>query len=161
MERSKFENMAEASLRKYAAYVETALEGKRIWSDVNDFYQTMTYGNYGSDSALIRKIISPVGGLSRMDIEYLFYVIVNNDLDEEGSLDRPSVENTTVEFVYDEKVYRRIRRRGVITSYLGGSDLSNSYVSSLKEEDVIDPWQWNQTDEREDGWDILDYWFDI
>lgn len=157
-ERSKFENMGDPQLRKYAAYVEKVLEGQGVLSDINDFYQLITYNRKPS---LIKKITSPVGGLSRTDIEYLFYVIANNfNLEDEGTLDRPRLENTTVDFVYDEKVYRRARRTGRVLSYLG-SDLTSPYLISLKDEDDIDPWEWSVTDEREDDWDVTDYYFHV
>jgi hypothetical protein len=157
-ERSKFEKMGDSQLRKYAAYVEKVLEGQGVLSDINDFYQLITYNIKPS---LVKKITSPVGGLSRTDIEYLFYVIANNfNLEDEGTLDRPRLENTTVDYVYDEKVYRRVRRTGRVLSYLG-SDLTSPYLVSIKSEDEIDPWEWNVTDEQEDDWDIMSDWFDV
>ena len=156
-ERSKFESMGDAPLRKYAAYVETVLKGQRVFANINDFFEFITWEK---NPTIVKKITSPVGGLSRMDIEYLFYVIVNNDLDQEGSLNRPTLENTEVDYLYDERVYRRMRRRGIVTSYIGG-DFTNDYLGTLKSEDYIDPWYWNVIDESEDDWDIISDWFDV
>lgn len=156
-ERSKFENMGDPQLRKYAAYVETVLKGQRVWADINDFFEFITWER---NPTIVKKITSPVGGLSRMDIEYLFYIIINNDLDEEDSLSRPRLDDTSVDYVYDEKVYRRVRRSGKVSSYLG-SDLTNTYLGTLKSEDYIDTWTWRVTDEQEDDWDIMSDWFDV
>ena len=156
-ERSKFENMGDPQLRKYAAYVETVLKGQRVLADINDFFEFITWER---NTTIVKKITSPVGGLSRMDIEYLFYVIINNDLDEEDSLSRPRLDDTSVDYVYDEKVYRRVRRSGKVSSYLG-SDLTSTYLGTLKGEDYIDIWTWRVTDEQEDDWDIMSGWFDV
>jgi hypothetical protein len=158
MERSKFENIGDPQLRKYARYVSSIIKGEmNLLDDISDFYNFLIY----SKTEGSRKIMSPVGGsLTRGDIEYLFYILTYNNLDEEEDLDRPSRVIETVDYVYDERVYRTVRRSGDLETYLP-SDLSNGYLFTLKEEGVVDPWLWDPTDTREDDWDIRDEWFNL
>ena len=158
MERSKFERLGDPQLRKYAKYVSSIIRGENnLLSDISDFYNFLIY----SKTEGSRKIMSPVGGsLTRGDIEYLFYILTYNNLDEEGDLDRPSRVIETVYYVYDERVLRTVRRSGDLETYLP-IDLSNGYLFTLKDENVVDPWYWETTDTKEDDWDIRDEWFDL
>jgi hypothetical protein len=158
MERSKFERLGDPQLRKYAKYVSSIIRGENnLLSDISDFYTFLIYSNTEGS----RKIKSPVGGsLTRGDIEYLFYILTYNNLDEEGDLDRPNRVIETVNFMYNERVYRTVTRSGDLETYLP-SDLSNEYLFTLKDEGVVDPWYWETTDTKEDDWDIRDEWFNL
>lgn len=158
MERSKFEKLTDPQLRKYAKYVSSIIKGEmNLLEDINNFYEFIVY----SKTEGSRKIMSPVGGsLTRGDIEYLFYILRYNNLNEEGDLDRPSRVIETVDYVYDERVLRRVTRSGDLETYLP-SDLSNRYLFTLKDENVVDPWYWEMTDSQEDDWDLRDDWFNV
>lgn len=159
MERSRLEQMGNSQLIKYAKYILTITKGERnLFDDINEFYQFIIYsGTEGS-----KKIMAPLGGnMSRGDIEYMFYVIRNNNLtDDDEKINRPIMGRTSADFVYDERVYRRTTRTGTIKSYLD-DDLTSGYLETLKDESVIDPWDWEVTDEDEREWDVTGYWFDV
>ena len=158
MERSKFEKLTDPQLRKYAKYVSSIIKGEmNLLEDINDFYEFIVY----SKTEGSRKIMSPAGGsLTRGDIEYLFYILRYNNLNEDEDLYRPDLSLESIDYVYDERVLRRVTRSGNIKTYLP-SDLSSGYLMTLKDEDVFDPWYWEVMDSQEDDWDVRDDWFNV
>lgn len=159
MERSRLEQMGDSQLKKYAKYIISIVKGERdLFSDIDEFYSFIIYsGTEGS-----KKIMAPLGGnMTRSDIEYMFYVITNNDFNGDTEINRPRITESNVDFVYDERLYQRVTRTGSIDTYLDGGDLSPNYLETLKDDDVIDPWEWDVTDEDERDSDITSYWFDV
>lgn len=157
MERSRLEQMGDSQLKKYSKYILSIVKGERnLFDDVNDFYLFIVYSNTEGS----KKIMAPLGGnMTREDIEYMFYVITNNDLNDDTEINRPRLVKSGVDFLYNERVYRTVTRSGSINSYLG-SDLSSQYLETLKDEDVIDPWEWGVRDENEKDWYINSIWFE-
>jgi hypothetical protein len=157
MEKSKLENMSDGSLLKYVRYVEDVVKDEfSNWYsvDIDDFF------NYVFNTPVIEtKISGPVGSLSRLDIEYIFYVLKNSAL-EAGSLIRPKLSETPIDYVTAEKVFIRYTRSGSIQTYLG-NDLTNGYLFYLKEEGDFDPWSWEVIDEDMRDSSINDEWFDV
>jgi len=158
MERSKFEKLADPQLMKYGEYVKSIIKGENdLLGDINKFYGFIIY----SETEGARKIMAPVGGnLNREDIEYLFYILLYNNLKENTPLDRPVLTVETVKFGYEQKVTETITRAGDVETYLPG-DLSNQYLGTLQNDEMIDPWEWRQIDSEEHDWDIMSEWFDL
>ena len=157
MENSKFENMSDGSLLKYVRYVENVVKDKfSNWHyvDIDDFFNYVIY-----TPVIETKISGPVGSLSRLDIEYIYYVLKNSAL-EAGSLIRPKLSETPIDYVTAEKVIIHYTRSGSIQTYLG-DDLTNEYLLILKEEEDFDPWSWEVTDEDIRDSSINDDWFDV
>ena len=157
MENSKFENMSDGSLLKYVRYVENVVKDKfSNWHyvDIDDFFNYVIY-----TPVIETKISGPVGSLSRLDIEYIYYVLKNSAL-EAGSLIRPKLSETPIDYITAEKTYIKYTRSGSIQTYLG-DDLTNEYLLILKEEDDFDPWSWEVTDEDIRDSSINDEWFDV
>jgi hypothetical protein len=148
MERSGFERLSDANFKKYITYFNKITKDME-YSDLDDFYQWIMY----TSSDLTTKIGSPVGirELSRLDIEYLYFYL------ETGR--RPQLESKTVNFVTEERIKVRYTRTGDIETYAIGA-VDENYLSTLRSEDQIDPWEWDTTDEDERDSDLLDDWFE-
>ena len=150
---SKFERLTNEQLNKYMKYFDKIVKNR--FADMDDFYQAIMY-----DDPIRIKIGSPVGvNIGRLDLEYLYYLLENNP--EGGPYDdRPQLEEEEVNWVTKERVYVEKTHTGEIETYLSGS-LEGSYLMTLKNEDEIDPWDWDVTDSDENEGDIIDEWFDI
>jgi hypothetical protein len=148
MERSGFERLSDANFKKYIAYFNKITKDME-YRDLDDFYQGIMF----TDPDLITKIGSPVGirELSRLDIEYLYYYL------ETGN--RPQLETKTVGYVTEERKKVRYTRTGDILTYAIDA-VDESYLNTLKNEEQIDPWEWDMTDEDERDSDIIDDWFE-
>jgi hypothetical protein len=150
---SKFERLSDEQLNKYMKYFDKIVKNR--FADMDDFYQAIMY-----DDPIRIKIGSPVGvNIGRLDLEYLYYLLENNP--EGGPYDdRPQLEEEEVNWVTKERLYVEKTHTGEIETYLSGS-LESSYLMTLKNEDEIDPWDWDVTDSDENEGDIIDEWFDI
>jgi hypothetical protein len=150
---SKFERLSDEQLNKYMKYFDKIVKNR--FADMDDFYQAIMY-----DDPIRIKIGSPVGvNIGRLDLEYLYYLLENNP--EGGPYDdRPQLEEEEVNWVTKERVYVEKTHTGEIETYLSGS-LDGTYLMTLKNEDEIDPWDWDETDRDENEGDIIDEWFDI
>jgi hypothetical protein len=148
MERSGFERLSDANFKKYMAYFNKITKDME-YRDLDDFYQGIMF----TSSDLTTKIGSPVGikELSRLDIEYLYYYL------ETGN--RPQLETKTVGYVTAERKKVRYTRTGDILTYAIDA-VDESYLSTIKNEGQIDPWEWDMTDEDERDGDIIDDWFE-
>lgn len=161
MESSKFERLGDPQLRKYANYVLLITRTTGALHNISEFYNLIMDPATSTQTEISRKILSPFGGsLNRSDIEYLFYIITYSDLDNDGPLDRPTLTVETIDFVYDERVYRTATHSGDVQTYLPG-DLTSGYLMTLKEEGIVDPWSWKKTGDEEEDWDVRDFWFDV
>jgi len=147
MENSVLERLSDDQFNKYMAYFNKITQDMS-YSDLDDFYQAIMY-----NEQLSNKLRIPVGirELSRLDIEYLYYYL------ETGR--RPQLETKTVGYVTEERKKVRYTRTGDILTYAIGA-VDENYLSTLKSEDQIDPWEWDITDEDERDGDIIDDWFE-
>ena len=155
MGRSVLERLNDEQLNKYMAYFNKLTQNIE-YSDLGTFYQNIT-----DNEQLKNKIKAPLGipDLDRLDIEYFYYLLENNP--EGGPYDdRPQLEEEEVNWVTKERVYVEKTHTGEFETYLSGS-LEGSYLMTLKNEDEIDPWDWDVTDSFEDDGDMIDEWFDI
>jgi hypothetical protein len=162
MERSKFENIGDPQLRKYANYVLLITRTTGALNNISEFYNIIMFPLTSQNTEISKKILAPVGGsINRSDIEYLYYIIINNNLlDGDGPLDRPTLTVETIDFVYEERVFRTVTHSGDVQTYLPG-DLTSGYLITLKEEGIVDPWSWKKTGDEEEDWDVRDFWFDV
>jgi hypothetical protein len=157
-EKSVYERMPDKAFLKYLRYVWDIISPEFpnwYYTDADDFVYFLKGG-----TIIEKKIAAPIGGnLSRLDIEYLFYSLKKSNL-ESGDIVRPTLEDTNIDYVTEEKELRRYTRSGSIETYLGDT-LTNGYLQNLKEEQVIDPWDWEITDEDTFDSDLKDDWFDV
>ena len=151
---SVLERFSDSQLNKYMKYFTTIVTN--TFSDIDDFYQNIMF-----DKQLRNKLRAPLGipDLDRLDIEYFYYLLENNP--EGGPYDdRPQLEEQEVNWVTRERVYVERTHTGEIETYLSGS-LEGSYLMTLKDEEEIDPWGWEETDRDDDDGDMIDDWFDV
>jgi hypothetical protein len=157
-EKSVYERMPDKAFLKYLRYVWDIISPEFpnwYYTDADDFVYFLKGG-----TIIEKKIAAPIGGnLSRLDVEYLFYCLKKSNL-ESGDVVRPTLEDTNIDYVTEEKELRRYTRSGSIETYLGDT-LTNGYLQNLKEEQVIDPWDWEITDEDTFDSDLKDDWFDV
>ena len=157
-EKSVYERMPDKAFLKYLRYVWDIISPEfPNWhlTDADDFVYFLKGG-----TIIEKKIAAPIGGnLSRLDIEYLFYSLKKSNL-ESGDVVRPTLEDTNIDYVTEEKELRRYIRSGTIETYLGDT-LTNGYLQNLYEEQVIDPWGWEITDEDTFDAELRDDWFDF
>ena len=159
-EKSVYERMPDKAFLKYLRYVWDIISPEFpnwYYTDAEDFVYILKGGRI---IGLEKKIAAPIGGkLSRLDIEYLFYCLKKSNL-ESGDIVRPTLENTNIDYITEEKEFRRYTRSGSVESYLGDT-LTGGYLFILKETQVIDPWEWNITDEDTFDAELKDDWFDV
>ena len=151
---SRLERLNDEQLLKYAKYAENIV-GDIDNTNISDFSNEIM----GTDDE--RKLAGPLGGkLTRYDVEYIFYILNYNDLDQ-GITQRPELDKAPVEYVTDERVYMRYTRSGEVESYLDGRDLDPGYMYLLQDIGELDPYEWDITDKQENDWDIRDSWFNV
>jgi hypothetical protein len=155
MENSKFERLSDEQLNKYMAYFNKITKDLE-YSDLADFYNQIMY-----DDALKTKIGSPIGitDLGRLDLEYLYYLLENNS--PGGPYEnRPQLQEEEFNWVTRERVTVDYTRTGEIDTYLYG-ELDQSYLSTLRDEGEIEPWDWEITDKDVRDGETMDDWFDV
>lgn len=159
-EKSVYERMSDKQFLKYLRYVWDIIVPKFPnweYTDAEDFDYFLKIGRYATEQ---KKIAAPIGGsLSRLDIEYLFYCLKKSDF-ESGNIVRPTLEQTSIDYVTEERQLVRYTRSSSIDTYLGET-LTGGYLFILKEENVIDPWEWDIIDEDITDSDLRDDWFDV
>ena len=156
---SIFENLSDEQLIKYLKYVHSKIEFvDSYYNSLETFYIDLQDRRGGKEKQII---LSPLGKsrLDRLDIEYLYELLSNNDSESlnEGNLDRPQLKTQTVEFVTEERQWIRYTREEDVETY---TDLDNDYLYELKDQDEIYPWDWEITDEDIQDSDTDDWWFE-
>ncbi len=139
MERSKFEKLDDKQLIKYAKFVYPIVpEFER--GSLAGFYRFMSYKKNPS----VIKINGPFGGeMSRLDIEYLFYILNNNDFSSPmETIDRPVLDDLEISYREFEKVRQYTTYRGEIPTYLI-NDIEDEYISDLHNQGDIEPYDWD------------------
>jgi len=155
MEKSFFENMDDKSLFRYCKYVLSKIDWDSI-SSINEFFDDI----YGDDKTM-NLLKAPIGRqLSSMDMEYLYYVLVNNSRMLDGSLDnnmvRPKLRNYSCEYESHENVFVIYTYRKNLESYLGPYDFDSDYLRTLEDHGEIDGWEWNYNDRNEIDSDVTE-----
>ena len=154
---SIFENFSDEQLIKYLKYVHSKINFLDDYDDdLHSFYLDFMEDN-------VRNIIlAPLGNkeLDRLDIEYLYELLLNNDSESlnEGNLDRPQLKTETIEFVSEERLWVRYTREDDVETY---TDLKQDYLIDLKDAGDIDPWDWEIVDKDHYDGETDDWWFDV
>ena len=154
---SIFENISDKQLIKYLKYVHSKINFLDDYDDdLHSFYLDFMEDN-------VRNIIlAPLGNkeLDRLDIEYLYELLLNNDSESlnEGFLDRPQLKTKTIEFVSEERLWVRYTREDDVETY---TDLKQDYLIDLKDAGDIDPWDWEIVDKDHYDGETDDWWFDV
>lgn len=151
---SRFENFSDEQLLKYVVYTKKIINNK--WNvPFIDFYNNI----FESDREYTL-LHSPINWkLSRYDIEYLYYILHNNNL-EEGINDRPSLDEVYPEYITDERVYVRITRSGELDTYIPNY-IDSGYMYALEDSGDIDPSYWDITNKDERDFDIRDSYYEL
>ncbi|MGA0277488.1 MAG: hypothetical protein ACO3LF_06300, partial [Candidatus Kariarchaeum pelagius] len=121
------------------------------------------YENVITDYDSISKIIlAPLSkkDLDRLDIEYLYELLSNNNSESlnEGIIYRPELKTQSVEFVSEERQWVQYTREEDVETY---SDLDHYYLNQLHNHDELSPWDWEITDEDIQDSDTNDWWFEV
>ena len=153
MEKSTFEKVSDSQLKKYLQFVYRLL-GNTTFDNITECYDNIV------GSQLEKKLAGPLGlsELSRLDIEYLHYLLNNNDPENE-TFDRPQLGETSVDWVVVEKVITTYRKNDSIGTYLP-DDIDENYLGMLKDNGDIDPYGWSVYNKVEKD-DIIDDYFEI
>jgi len=151
---SVFERLSDEQLNKYMKYFNTVVTNS--FSDMEDFYQNIIW-----DEKQSNKLRAPLGirNIDRLDVEYLYYLLENNP-DNGPYLRRPKLNEVSVDHVTEERVRLKYTRTGDIETYVPDS-IDNSYLSTIRSDEYIDPWEWDITDRDEYDSDIYDDYFDV
>ena len=151
---SRFENFSDEQLLKYATYTKKVLGSK--WNiPFIDFYNNIF--EYDREYTLLHNPIN--WKLSRYDVEYLYYILHYNDL-EEGISDRPSLFTTHPEYITEERVYVKVTRSGEVQTYVP-NDIDSGYMYALEDRGDIDPWDWDITNKDARDSDISDSYYEL
>jgi len=161
MEKSKFERLSDVALVRYCKFVKNLLEQiDNLWYDNIESFNQFFSGYRDSYASIRGQIMGPLGGsFSRLDIEYLFYLLENSDL-ESDSIRRPKLIEKPIEFIIQERVKVRVTKQGFFETYLG-DHLSQGYLFDLRSDGDIEPYDWDETDREELDWDSDDEWFNF
>ena len=157
---SIFENLSDEQLIKYLKYIHSKIDFvDDYYNSLEIFYTDLQNRRGGKEKQII---LSPLGKsrLDRLDIEYLYELLSNNDSDSlnEGNLDRPQLKTKTIEFVSEERQWIRYTREEDVETY---TDLKQDYLIELKDFEDIDPWDWKIVDKDIYDGETHDWWFDV
>jgi len=143
---SIFESFNDKNLITYLKY----LFKKDILNDdsLSDFYENVIT-DYDSISKIILAPLSKKN-LDRLDIEYLYELLMNNDINSlnEGIIYRPELQTEKVGFIREEIRYVEVYSEETLDTY---SSVNNEYLHILSDNNVIDPYEWDvETEENLD-----------
>jgi hypothetical protein len=151
---SKFENFPDDQLLKYTRYT------KKVFGDNYNIPFIDFYNNIFENDRTYKLIHNPINWLlSRFDIEYLYYILNNNNL-EEGITDKPDLEMVYPSYIVKERVYVTTTYTGEVETYIP-SDIDSGYMYSLQESDDIEPWYWEEEKREETDRDSYDTEFEL
>lgn len=143
MEKSFFENMDNKSLFRYCKYVLSKINFES-YSNIVEFFEYVLY-----DDKLQNLLRAPLGrNLKTIDMEYLYYVLVNNDhvlengLSDEN-LKRPSMKTYECEYESHEDVRVIYTYTKNLDSYLDPYDFDGEYLTVLGNNNEIYGYEWN------------------
>lgn len=163
MEKSRFENFSDLELKRYMAYVQKVLTQLNIEPDtLEDFF--LEFNTWSSTPTKVMQLLStPLGSpLERLDIEYIFYILDNNPFSfvEGKELNRPTLDEVKADYITEEVVRITYTRTGEVLTYCS-DNFDSSYLEQLRQEEEVNPWEWDITYEDRRDTDIRDDYFDI
>lgn len=143
MEKSKLEKLSDSAIIRYYNFIYPMVIQSYIDSnEISEFSSEISDNNN-----LFKKIFTPIAGGSRMDIEYIWCLIKNNEEKIEGDvINRPENKERTVDYVVEETKYVTDTYSENMSTYLDVDDFDSSYLWSLRENDEIYPWEWTNVD---------------
>jgi len=109
---------------------------------------------------LLAPILGPDKGPSVLDLEYLYYIANNNDIDnlEEGDIDRPTINEETVYYNIRKKVIINETYQGVIKTY-NPDEVNDDYMYQLEQWGMeVPPYNSDWNIYHEDELDYLSDW---
>ena len=149
MENSAFETFSDKQMIKYMKYASPIL------GQLNTNLEVFVDEIYGQ---IEKQLAAPIGGsLSRLDKEYLFYVFSKNNNFNTENINRPELNEMDIQFIVKERQTIHTTHSGTLLTYVS-DDVDSSYLSELKENDEIDPWEWHSDTEYGDSDYIDDEW---
>ena len=135
MEKSKLESLPDKQLIQYIKYVLKVLNNE-TYNSLSSFYTLF------DDHELYSKAKAPIGGsLSRLDIEYIYWIIEHNDTNETDTIERPTLTTKEVTLVEEYVVPQTIQRSKDIPTYTS-DEIGTPYLNQLTFNDEIDVYYW-------------------
>ena len=151
MEKSKLESLPDKQLIQYIKYVLKTIEGHR-YNSLVDFYEIF------NDDKLFSKIAAPIGkGMSRLDIEYIYWILEHNDTDTD-TFERPTLTTKEVTHVEEFVVPKTIQRSKDLPTYVS-DEVGSRYLNELFATDDIDIYNWEVVIDKEGDFDFIDGYF--
>ena len=151
MEKSKLESLPDKQLIQYIKYVLKTIEGHR-YNSLVDFYEIF------NDDKLFSKIAAPIGkGMSRLDIEYIYWILEHNDTDTD-TFERPTLTTKEVTHVEEFVVPKTIQRSKDLPTYVS-DEVGSSYLNQLVVNDEIDIFSWEVVIDKEGDSDFIEDYF--
>ena len=150
MEKSKLESLPDKQLIQYLKYLLKIISNDYTLTTLNSFYQLF------DDHELYSKAKAPIGGsLSRLDIEYIYWILKHNDIDETNELTRPNVVMKEVSYIEEYNVIHTMQRSTSLPTYVN-KDMTPMYLTNLVINDDIDVFQWDDiTTNVSDDFDLI------
>jgi len=154
MKKSKLESLPDKQLIQYLKYLLKILSNDYTLTTLNSFYILF------NDHELYGKAKAPIGGsLSRLDIEYIYWILNHNDIDETNELTRPNIVMKEVTYIEEYNVVHTTQRSTSLPTYVN-KDMTPQYLNNLVFNDDIDVYQWDHiTDNVSDNFDIIQNYF--
>jgi len=146
---SRLENISDEQIKKYMKYVYKII-GDIEFDGPNELYR---YDN-------LSLLFSPFGGgIDRLDIEYLYYLLKNNPFyfKEGYPINRPTLVDHDLLYTVTETQVVETYYNGEIETYIP-DDLVSDYLTNLTDDRVIDPYTWSADSELIDSNLIDDRW---
>jgi hypothetical protein len=136
MEKSKLESLPDKQLIQYLKYLLKIISNDYTLTTLNSFYQLF------DDHELYSKAKAPIGGsLSRLDIEYIYWILEHNDINETDTIERPTLTTKEVTLVEEFVVPQTIQRSKDIPTYTS-DEIGTPYLNQLMINDEIDVFNW-------------------
>jgi hypothetical protein len=150
MEKSKLESLPDKQLIQYLKYLLKIISNDYTLTTLSSFYTLF------DDHELYGKAKAPIGGsLSRLDIEYIYWILKHNDIDETNELTRPNVVMKEVSYIEEYNVIHTTQRSTSLPTYVN-KDMTPMYLNNLVINDDIDVFQWDDiTTNVSDDFDLI------
>lgn len=150
MKKSLFENFSDKQMIKYMRYALPLL---------NELDRHIEYFSDEIYGTVEKQLAAPIGGsLSRLDKEYLFYLYINNENLDGENINRPTLNERTINFIVKERQVTYTTHSEDLATYVD-EYIDQNYLYHLKDNDEIDPWSWAADTEYGDS-DYIDDEFD-
>lgn len=150
MEKSKLESLPDKQLIQYLKYLLKIISDDYTLTTLNSFYLLF------DDQETYGKAKAPIGGsLSRLDIEYIYWILKHNDIDETNELTRPNIVMKEVTYIEEYNVVHTTQRSTSLPTYVN-NDMTPMYLNNLTMNDDIDVFAWDDiTTNISDDFDLI------